>query len=519
MENYIINKLKNIPIHLKVTFVSAFVLALLVHGVGFFHNWLNEDSLFYLRNSMAYLYQLGRWFLVALQYIRGFYTVPWLIGITATVFLAGATTLMVSVLGVTNKIHCVLIALLTVTFPAWANQFMYDFLADAYPAAMLLAVLAVYYTRKYRFGFIAGAFSLMFSLALYQSFLSFAIGLSILLVIRYLLEGERTLKEILRYGGKFLLCGVLGLIFYVISVQVSLWITGGELFSYQGMDALGQISLSELPQLIWDSYRGVFHGFYRTGPDFVENALYVSHALFAFYALLFLIMVYLLARAILANKLYRNLPAFLCLGLCLLLFPLGLNIIVITAPTAEAHILTTNAFLLGIFFVFVLLDIYKPARQALAAVVLALSLLIGGNYWVQSGTFYFVQHMQYEHTMAFYNRLVMRIESTPGYEPGMPISIVGEVPFYDLGTNNVLSDRQRQIVGFDERRPVIGLGDPYKFFLFTRNYLGLYFSHAAAELEEAVIQTPEFAAMPLYPRDGSIAIIDGVLVVRLSETS
>lgn len=525
-ETYILERIKQIPPHLKVTFFSVVLIGALVHGFGFFNKFINEDSLFHFHDSLAYLYQSGRWMLVSLQFVRGFYVAPWIIGVFAVFYLAIAVTLVISILDIKNRLHCVAISALIVTFPAWANQFMYDFMADAYPAAMLLAALAIYVSKKYKFGFLVGAFCLMLSLALYQSFLAFAIGLALMAVIRFILEGSRDTKAILLYGGKFLLCGVLGLILYVISVRISLRITGGSLFAYQGMDAIGTFSMGDLPRLLIDAYDIFFRSFRPTGTD-VVNQIYISFGRGLLYATVFLLMAYLFVKRVIVDRLYQHVPAFLILLACLLFLPLGLNVTVITAPTAEFHSLMTNPFVLGVVLLFVFLDVDQIPREAkekrrgvsLALIALVATILISGSYMRQTSSFYFVQHIQYESSFAFYNRMLARIEGAEGYEPGMPVALIGEAPFPYIGDAETLISERWQIVGFSGRRPAVGLGEWFKSVNFIQNYLGVQIVPATEEEITRVVESELFAEMPLYPRYGSVAVIDGVLVVKLNEVS
>jgi len=524
-ERFILDRIKAIPAELKITFFSVIVLAALVHGFGFFNKFVNEDSLFHIgHSSLAYLYQSGRWMLVTLQFIRGFYAIPWIIGVFAVLYMALAVMLLVSILEIKNKLHCIIIAALIVAFPAWANQFMYDFMADAYPASMFLAVLAIYLTKKYKFGFVAGAFCLMLSLALYQSFLAFAIGLALMAMIRFILETPGKPKAILLYGSKFLLCGVLGLVLYFVSVSVSLLITGGALWDYQGLDTLGILSIGDLPRLLIDAYDIFLQGFRSTGGDVVSR-LYVSSGLAVLYGIVFLLMAYLFIRLVIAHRVHRHIPAVLILLACLFLLPLGLNITAVTAPTAEFHTLMTNPFVLAVVLLFVFLDIDRKRKQAeekkpgfsLALIGLCVTILISGNYMRQTSAFYFVQHMQYESTSAFYNRLLMRIESTEGYEPGMPVAIIGEAPFPYIGDAETLAAERWQIVGFSGMRPAVGLGEWNKSVSFIENFLGARIVAASQEQVRQIIESEAFADMPLYPRYGSVAVVDGVLVVKLNE--
>ena len=511
---YIAQKIKSAPANVKLTFVFSLILVFLVHGFGFFNKFLNEDSLFYFYTSMMYMYNLGRWMLVFLQHIRGFYTAPWIIGVFAALYLAVANALIISVLEIKNKISCVIISLLIVAFPAWANQFMYDFMADAYPAAMFLAVLAIYLCKKMKFGFIFGAFSLMLSLALYQSFLAFAVGLSLMVIIRYVLENTKKLSEIGSYIARFLFCGILGMVLYLISVRISLLITGGQLSGYQGADYLGRISLRDFPTQIILTYSNFLRGFYVTGPT--VNQLYVSTGLFYLYGMVFLLIVYMLVRIAFNGKM-RKLYTYAILAGCLLLLPIGLNITEMIAPMALTHILMTNAFVLSVVLIFVLLEVYgDKASFYLKCFVILITMLIGGNYWRQSSSFYFVQHIQYERTSAFYNRLLLRIEGAEGYEPGMPVAVVGTAPFPYIGASDVMSAELWQIVGFSGHRPAMGLGEPQKIANFMRNFLGVNINFASHAQTERVMATAEFLQMPLYPRYGSVMVVDDVLVVRLN---
>ena len=518
-ENYILNKIKNIPPHLKATFIASIIFSLIVHGFGFFNVFVNEDVLFGdFYHSLAYLYQSGRWFLVGLQYISGFYTIPWVIGIFITLYLSIAVTLIVSILEIKNKLHCVIISLLIVTFPAWANSFMYSYMADAYPAAMLLTVLAVFVTKKHRFGYIAGGIFIMLALALYQSFLGFAIALSLMLLIKHLLTEYKGIKPFALYALRFMLLGVLGIVFYLVSIRISLLITGGQLWDHQGLGDLNDFPFERIPQLIANTYAYLAIGFISGNrPDW----LFVSNGLFALYIVLLTLIAMFLTIAIIKTRIYKNIPAIIILVLCLALLPFGFNITSTISPDGWMHTLMTTPFVLGVIFVFFIISITPETEAiintaALRLAALCITVLIGGNYVRQTGTLYLVQHVQYERTFAFYNRLLVRIEETPGYEPGMPVAIIGTSPFPYIGMAYSLHSETWRTVGFNAQRPAVGLGEPNKVARFMYSFLGVRIELANTEQTAAVLSSNEFEAMPLYPRHGSVRVIDDVLVVRLN---
>jgi hypothetical protein len=518
-DKYLMDKLRHIPVNVKVAFGAALVFSLLVHGFAFLHKFVNEDSLYHFHSSLDYLYQSGRWALVFLQHIRGFYVAPWVIGVFAVLYLAVAVALVTAVLEIRERLHVVLAALLLVAHPAWANQFMYDFMADAYPASMLLAALSVYCAKRWRYGFAAGGVFLMLSLALYQSFLAFAVGLSLICIIRHVLaDGSRRWKETAVFGGKLLLSGILGMVLYVISVRLSLIYYGGELWDYQGMDEMGRVTFGQLPELVWETYRWFFAGFYRTEPIRI-NWLYVSDGLYWLYLAISAVMVYLLVRIAVKRKVVYNAFGMAVLAVCIVLLPIGLNISRLTSPNVSIHTLMTNPFVLAVVLVFVLMgacELRDRVSRYAQAGAMVLALLIGGNYVRQSSGMYFVGHVMYEQTYAFYNRLLARIESTPGYEPGVPVAFIGGGSFPLMGASDVLSLELWRISGLSGEKVAVGLGDAGKMNNFIRDYLGIRITPANHEQVEMVLNSEEFWRLAPYPRDGSVEMVRGVLVVKLN---
>ena len=130
---------------------------------------------------------------------------------------------------------------LLVSFPALASTFAYVFTLDGYMLAMFLAVLAVLFTKKFRFGYVPGAVCLSLSMGVYQAYLSFAMILSIFCVFM-LFAGEgmcrvrfwRTCGQALHY----LHMGVLGAVLYVVFLQILLRLQGKVLANYQGIDGM-----------------------------------------------------------------------------------------------------------------------------------------------------------------------------------------------------------------------------------------------------------------------------------------
>jgi len=515
-EKYIIDKLKAINHHIILAFISTIAFTLIVHGVGFVNKFVNEDSIIGIFIPLTNDYQLGRWFAPIVQSLtRGGYTVPWVIAVYSTIFLAFAVSFLVSVLEMKSKLFIVLSALLIVSFPSVARQFAYEFMAIAYTASLLLAVLAVYFTKTYKFGFIVGAFSLMLSLALYQSYIGFTIGVSIFILIQMLLREDVSIKKAATQSSKYIACGILGIIMYFISVEISLIIHDGILLDYRGLDNMGRIPLSDLPSLL----RGSFNSFI----DFFtmrSRFFYVNTVQSVAYMLLLLAAAYLLSYAIISKKMYREpIRVVLIVGL-LLTMPIGLNIVDVITPQMRSGVLQVHQFVLVIILVFVICEAVEIESRAINLcrwVVLCMALITGANYMRDSGLYYFQLHVYYERTFAFYNRVLTRIEMVDGLERNMVIAPIGNlsipITFQPSARqfDPIISDQGLwgQFVGVNQDHH-------YKMVMFISHYLGVQFLLASVEQTDLIRGNQEFRDMPVWPHMDSVAIIDGILVLKLN---
>ena len=112
-------------------------------------------------------------------------------------------------------------------------------------------------------------------------------------------------------------------------------------------------------------------------------------------------------------------------------------------------------------------------------------------------------------SIEFFNRMVLRIESTEGYSPELPVAYVGYCP-------NV--ETFQAVPGFD-RDPLTPLLS-HETFLYSyswQEFVSFWCGFSPTEADPAAFRdNAEVAAMPCYPADGSIRIIDGAVVVKLS---
>ena len=208
----------------KTAFLAAFIMGLLIHMPMMLRDIPNHDGL----DSMHFdqnMITSGRWFLTVACGISSYFTLPWLIGLLAVVYLALTSAALVEFLEVKKTAAIILISGLLVSFPALASTFAYVFTMDGYMMALLLAVLAVTLTKKYRFGFAAGAVCLACSMGIYQAYLPFAVLLCIYGILMIAME-QGALKEKIAKSLRYLYMGIAGAAGYYIILQILLILDG-----------------------------------------------------------------------------------------------------------------------------------------------------------------------------------------------------------------------------------------------------------------------------------------------------
>ena len=113
--------------------------------------------------------------------------------------------------------------------------------------------------------------------------------------------------------------------------------------------------------------------------------------------------------------------------------------------------------------------------------------------------------------------LVDDMRETSGYTADTPVLFAGngapEAFQYKTGDfAQITSDTGVGYTGLNG-----AIIDNTRLTYFMRNFVGVSITYADAETGARLSALPEVKAMPIYPAAGSIALIDGVLVVKLSD--
>ncbi|MCR5619211.1 MAG: glucosyltransferase domain-containing protein [Lachnospiraceae bacterium] len=493
----------------RTAFVSAFLGGLLIHMPVMLKDVPNHDglaSMYFSQNMIT----SGRWFLSAVCAASSFYTVPWVIGLIGILELALTAVLLVRIFEIWDRISIYIISALLVSFPALASTFAYVFTLDGYMAGLFLAVLAVYLVKKDHF--LLGGISLAFSLGVYQSYLPFAMLLSIYCVWDVMAKGEKgSVKKCMNY----LYMGITGAVLYIVILEILLKIEGKVLDTYQGIDSLENAGLSgrlsALPGMYRDFVSFTFSKGFLTGYVCAAAAL----VLFA-------------CGAVSAIALIVKYGAFKKAWfwwvslLTAVLVPLSANIVLFITPKVQYHLIMRYQWVLLLIVCVALCDrcvakeIIGKGRGLLsfAFVISALAVIIA--YAVTDNIAYTSLQRKYEKTYAYAVRLLDRIEQTEGYYQGIPIAIMGVIGEDEYPPSEITAPVTGDMIGYD-RQYLIYTADNYEAFF--KYYLGATLNFISEEEEEKIYYSDEYIEMESFPGETSIKLVDGVIWVKTEDAA
>ena len=492
------------PITAKVGFYGAAVIALLTHLV-MYSNLILEEHLPGFRRS-GLLSGAGRW---AHRWVNSltFYYMNWVTGLLQILFLSLTAFLVIKAFNIQSRLSALLIAGIMVTFPAIAESNLHFHDAAPYFFAAFLSIAAFYVTKIYKFGWFLGVAFITLSLAMYQSKISLAMMASLIHLIVYALKENPKFAGLIKYAAKYLLLIVGGLLTYFISLQAFAIRT-----DYRGIGELP--NLAGLHNDILRAYREVFYYFF-SGSFRIDNLyLLLAYGFIAILGLLLLVFITIkfADRSILSN---------VTVAVLVFLLPLAANFSsVFDTGGMGALSMTSYAFTIFLLLPLILYENFKINTYGLKKLLtLALVFIIG--YYISFSNFIYLRGQVYTmHAIQLANRISARVEPLLLYSDSNQLFVTGNLvsnPIYP--TMNIFQEYRPRTVGallFGGNNDFTRF--PWRFFVDVVRYrVGLNVNRTENNERRQYLQDRAISyGMPVYPQEGSVAIIDGVVVVMLN---
>lgn len=496
----------------RAAFFACIITGYLVHLYAFTNIVPCSDGLSRVYDPQQMTVS-GRWFLHYASMLNGFTQMPAVIGLLSMLLLGAAAALTVGLLHVRSRSLGGVCGAVMAAFPCLGYTFLYMFTASAYCLAIFMAVLAVQLAVRGKWWLVPAVLLLAMAMGTYQAYAAMSIALSVLVVIEFLTRPEATLRGTLRLGGRLVAFLALGAAAYYGILQIFLRVKHVQLLSYLGMDTvMTHYPLARLPSLLVTTYKQVLAFFFIPGS---VNG-YDTPVLSVLNALLLAAAAVSLVAALRHDRLLRQPWRVLLLLVLILLFPLAINFGQIMSPYSAPTPIMKYAFVLVYLAALLMLDkcdgcIPRPKAAGIAGAVCVCALLV--CFLQTNNLLYTASAQAHRATQSYLTRMMTRVEDCDGYTPGMEVVIIGTIP--DAQMHSAI-ESYAQVSHYSV--PIHQVAPLNKhLYYYLNDWLSIPIKEPSQEAMAAVAGSDAFAAMPLYPQQGSVQVLDGRLVVKLSE--
>lgn len=405
-----------------------------------------------------------------------------------------------------NRSSGVLCGVVTMAYPSVGEILKYLHNADAYMIAALLAVVSFWLADRKpgRWWPALAVPVLAVAMGTYQAMLSLVVALMFVRAVQRILNGADDDRSLLCTAGRYVLLLVAGIALYYLMVHISTTVSGIPLTEYQSTNRMGHFTAAEFA----GNFKGCFLDFKKAitflsfKPGYYVNG-YANYA--------FVILCGMLVFGCFIIKQGKTPLQCVVLTVLMLLSPLLLCSIRLANPSSVESRMTYSVlglYLLGIVLIERLGMFYEKWKdrktlKLLASVCAwALTFILAAAVFVWSVS---INHdlyngkREYDHLYDNCSDYLIRAESVEGYEPGLPIYVIG---FPESSSR---------------KAPLLAL--PKYYYAFMVRYMDVKMPYGVANevdaAAKAIQQTEGFHALPCWPEEGCAARLGDAMVVKL----
>lgn len=489
----------------KKIFAVTFIVTFLAHAYRLMTYIPNHDSFWYFHEKQDTVAH-GRWLLAYANGISSYFDTQYLCGLLSVIYISLAAVVITKTLDIKNPFLCYLAGIVIGVYPSVVCKFTYMFMADAFLLALLMSSLAAWAiisdSWKKRLG---GSILLAVSVAIYQAYLSFAIVLLLIWLLKKLLI-EKT-EKIGFSVMNMMYSGALGGAVYAIGLRIRLG--GNKLSDYQGINEATLLHpISWYFAKIWECYLA----FYQL---IIKDDTYANDIISRLVSLFWIAVLVIVCVKCIPLIKEKKFISILLIWVFLAMVPLAVYCMKFLGDKTWYHRLMVQSAALLWIFAIVLLDNMERSRwNGIAREALVFVLLLNiGNYIVGANISYLGFYNGYEKTYALFTRVVDRIEQLPDYGSADYLYVGGAI---EGGYQNAAFEKPLQnMIGV--LYGVIPYTNPLYVFMINQHIGGNYKTVYEQENIEKITSTKEYQEMPIWPAAGSVRMIDNVIAVKLGE--
>ena len=494
---------------------SAFIVGLITHLFALTNVLHNYDSIGLQPYGYGTGMESGRWLLslVAWRAIDWFgqYNVMLFNGLLMILFLAASAAVFVSVYQLNEK-SAVCVGVIFATAPAVTSTMFFRYTAPFYGMAILFAVLAVWFLEKFRWGLVFSVGCTAASMGIYQAYVPLTIGMFVLLLMQHTLRDKTSVGKLILKGLYYCLAIGLGAVAYYGALQILLNHYQLSLNNYQGINDMGNMGLQQLLASVQHAIVTYFRMPFSNYCDLAQTELLtLSYLLLE--GLVLITVVY-----VLVTRVRKILPAMF-MTVLVILFALAVDFIEVMVPKGTVYTIMVFPFVLVLCAPLVLWELvelpekapFQKLGRAIGGAIMVLVLFVCVNYGYQADTNYTALYYANQKTENYLNSLVVQVRMTDGFTVDKEWAFIGEIQ------DPMFEDTWESVPRFGGNSPFYKLVNDYAQCAWPREYLGIEIPYADDERIAELAGMEQVKAMPCWPDNGSIAVVDNTMVIKFEE--
>lgn len=500
----------------KYSFFGVLISYILAHAYSCFNYTPIWDTVNHTFNDSGIpSARLGRYFRVFIPIIRGRVTAPWLISIISMLFIFVATYLIAEMLEFKKPVSVFLTGVtLSADLCVTAIKVLHVYIEDAFMLSFVLAILGVYLIWRKDKGFwLIAPICFFVSFGLYQGLSTTIVVMVLILVFKYVYMDGRIDASAAKRLMEYVICVLFGIILYVVGCLVLklfgfTFISGSDnTLDYAfGIDLIGLVdqtydNLTELIRLFFIPYNSHEGGFSMI------NFLQIGGCVLAIIS----IMVIIQKSKDKKNKISWFMTLILLSGLIAVS---ALTVNILSQIKFLAFRLVYAIFLIYLLFIGIITEWDNPvnntAKWSFKAMICAFALIFFWNVRM-SNDVYIVQQYSYERASIAVAKMLDDLEDN--YDIRTPVVLVGNLAL-NGSYKDYISDYEPYFVGLSNTS--IG------YQSITKSLVFLLGPELCFEDDESIKgeyeMKPEVINMPSYPNKGYCNLVDGRIVIKLSDS-
>lgn len=506
MGTHLLKYIKSTKREWLTAFFSAFAGCLLIHIYKFTNFLPNHDSLYSFYSSLDSTVS-GRWFLSVAGLFSSYFDLPWINGILSALYLGLTAVVITALFNIKNPIIIGMASVLLVASPCTTETFFYEFTADAFFLGLFLATLGSYLcitgTKRSWKKLLIGCSCLCLSCGIYQAYISFAILLFLChLVIRILNDGLSTKDGWIQIGKQVFLYAIALASYYGIW-KLILAITKQSASSYQGIDSVGQLSLSALFNGAISSIVNLLRWFF--GGNILKNPITLYSILLY---LIVIALIGILITALVKSKSIRNPGKLILVLLCMA----GSIPVISMWGFVSASILYRPMMMHSVMVLFILAMLLfdrwaKPRIRTVFAILMVVTIF---NYSLLANIAYVELDLTSKRSQATATEIMQTIHS---YDNVTSIAFIGSRQDSLYVASDSVGKMGYPLTNGLEKDL---LYDHSHTYLYLTQYMGLTLPSATNAEIQALTDNPDIQAIPAWPNSACSTVVDGILVIKLA---